>query len=306
VIGGTRPPDQRNCATDRIIGKIDPLRGRSAAPGFEDRHVADIYIPILAYHRVVDGVASPLAVTPAEFSRQIAWLREQGYTGVPLADAVAARAGRLSGQAGGRGGAWKGYKAFALTFDGGYADVFRNVLPVLREHRIPAHVFLVTDLLDTKTLLQLPEGINTDPTRDRALTWDEAMQLKEAGFGIGGMTATHPDLTALDAAAAAAEIDGCRDAIRGFLGDDPDYFCFPFGRLSAPLKEAVKNAGFRGAVYTPAGKTGGMDRYSLRRVAVSGGLSEKAFAFKVSEQADTLRENPTMFAMMKALGKAFD
>src|SRR5262245_56840139 len=67
--------------------------------------VAEVYIQILSYHRVVEGVDSPLAVTPAEFSRQMAWLKEAGYVGVPLADAVAARAGRLSGQAGGRGGA---------------------------------------------------------------------------------------------------------------------------------------------------------------------------------------------------------
>ena len=268
--------------------------------------MAEVYIPILAYHRVVDGVDSPLAVTPAEFSRQVAWLLDQGYTGVPLADAVAARAGRLSGQAGGRGGAGKNFKAFTLTFDHGYADNFRHAFPILKERRIPAHFFLVTEPIDSGALLALPGNPNTDPKRDRLMNWDEAMQLKEAGMGIGAMSARHVDLTTLDPAAARDEVEQSRDAIRGFLGDDPDYFSWPFGKFTPPLKEMVKDAGFRGAVHTPSAKTGGMDRFSLRRIAIRPGFSDKVFAYKVSEAADLLRENPAKFAMMKALGKAFD
>ncbi|MDZ4804255.1 MAG: polysaccharide deacetylase family protein [Candidatus Eisenbacteria bacterium] len=267
--------------------------------------MAEIYIPILAYHRIVDGVDSGLAVTPEQFAHQLNWLKNRGYVGVSMADAVAARAGRLSGQAGGRGGAWKNYKAVALTFDHGYADNFRNAFPILKEHGIPAHFFLVTGFLDTSNLLPLPGNPNTDPKRDRLMTWDEAMQLKEAGMGIGAMSAHHVDLTSLDAAAAKEEIDQSRDAVRGFLGDDPDYFSYPFGKLTPALKELVKDSGFRGAVYTPEGKTGGIDRYSLRRIGIPPGLSDKAFAFKVSEQADTMRENPAMYALMKAMGKAW-
>jgi peptidoglycan/xylan/chitin deacetylase (PgdA/CDA1 family) len=268
--------------------------------------LALIYIPILTYHRVVDGVASPLAVTPAEFTHQMKWLRDSGFRGVTLADAIAARAGRLSGQAGGAGGAAKGMKAFTVTFDHGYVDNFRNALPVLKEHRIPAHFFLVTDLIDTKQLLELPERINTEPDRDRLMSWDEVTTLKDAGMEIGSMGAAHLDLTAVSRDLARADLDKSRDSIRGFLGSDADYFSYPFSRLDAKAREIVKEAGFRGAVYTPTGKTGGMDRHSLRRVMIQGGLSDKAFQFKLTEQADSLRENPKLFGIMKALGKAFD
>jgi peptidoglycan/xylan/chitin deacetylase (PgdA/CDA1 family) len=268
--------------------------------------VALIYIPILSYHRVVEGVKSPLAVPPAEFLHQMKWLRDNGFRGVTLADALAGRAGRLSGQAGGAGGAGRGMKAFTVTFDHGYADNFRNALPVLKEYRIPAHIFLVTDLIDTKQLLPTPDAVNTNPQRDRLMTWDEVQQMKEAGMDIGSMGGSHTDLTAMTPEAVRADLDRSRDSIRGFIGSDADYFCYPFGRTNARIKEIVKQAGFRGAVYTPAGKTGGMDRYSLRRVAIPGGTSDKAFQFKLSEQADTLRENPTLFGIMKALGKAHD
>ena len=267
--------------------------------------MAEIYVPILTYHRIVEGTGGNLAVTPSEFAHQMKGLVEQGYVGVPLADAVAARAGRLSGQAGGRGGAWKSYKAFAVTFDHGYADNFRNAFPILKEFGITAHFFLVTEFVDTQKLLPLPGNPNTDAARDRLMTWDEAMQLKEAGMGIGAMTANHVDLASVDAATAADEINQSRDAIRGFLGDDPSYFSYPFSKLTPPLKEMVREAGFRGAVYTPTGKTGGLDRFSLRRIGIEPGLSQKAFAFKVSEQADLLRENPAKYALMKAMGKAY-
>jgi hypothetical protein len=49
-----------------------------------------------------------------------------------------------------------------------------------------------------------------------------------------------------------------------------------------------------------------MDRYSLRRIGVPGGTSERAFQFKLTDKADTLRENPTLFGIMKALGKAYE
>src|SRR5262249_401657 len=135
-------------------------------------------------------------VPPAEFAKQMKWLRDNGFRGVSLADAIAARAGRLSGQAGGAGGAAKGMKTFALTVDHGYVDNFRNALPVLKGHHVPAHFFLVTDLIDTKQVLNFPDGLNTDPARDRLVTWDEAMQMKEAGMDLGAMGAAHIDLVA--------------------------------------------------------------------------------------------------------------
>lgn len=257
------------------------------------------YIPILSYTRIVDGLSSPLAVTPAEFRSQMEWLKQNDFRGVTLAEAVAQRAGR----------SWLNFKAFCLTFDCGYADIYRQALPILKELHIPVHIFLVTDLVDTKQLLGAPGGINTDPERDRLLNWDEAAAFKEAReatLEIGAMPASGGDLLSQSSQQVEDEVNRARDSIRGFLGSNPDYFCYPAGPPSEMIKARVKDAGFKGAVYTPAGKTGGMDRYSLRRIRITPGLTDKAWRFKLSEQADALRENPTKFGMMKALGRAFD
>jgi peptidoglycan/xylan/chitin deacetylase (PgdA/CDA1 family) len=47
----------------------------------------------------------------------------------------------------------------AVTFDDGYADVYRNGLPVLARKGIPATVFVVTDLIGTRGL-QLHDRLN--------------------------------------------------------------------------------------------------------------------------------------------------
>lgn len=92
---------------------------------------------ILMYHRVADVPVDPwgLAVTPARFAAQMRALKRM-RTPVPL-DHMIERllAGKLD----------KG--AVAVTFDDAYRDVLTNALPVMREHGIPATVFVVTGKL---------------------------------------------------------------------------------------------------------------------------------------------------------------
>lgn len=257
------------------------------------------YIPILSYHRVVAGLNSPFCTSPDEFRRQMQWFKDNDYRGVTIAEAVAQRAGR----------SWLNFKAFTLTFDHGYADNYRNAFPILKEFHVPAHFFVIPDLIDSKQMAPLPGGVNTDPERDRLMSWDEVATLKEAReatMEIGTMPASGQDLLPLAPAAALEEITRARDSIRGFVGFNPDYFALPAGPPPEALKAALKDAGFKGAVYTPEGKTGGFDRYSLRRIRIQSGLSDKAWKFKISEAADTLRENPTLFGIKKTLGQAFD
>jgi peptidoglycan/xylan/chitin deacetylase (PgdA/CDA1 family) len=92
---------------------------------------------ILGYHRVADLAVDPfaLAVRPAHFAEQMAVLRRAAHP-VALADALAAlKTGTLV------------RRAVAVTFDDGYADVYRQAYPVLVRHAIPATVFVVAGVL---------------------------------------------------------------------------------------------------------------------------------------------------------------
>jgi peptidoglycan/xylan/chitin deacetylase (PgdA/CDA1 family) len=102
----------------------------AAAPG----------IPILMYHSVSesveDGVAPYYRVTtsPARFARQLEWLREWGYTVVPLDEAIGGlAAGKLGRE-----------RCVVLTFDDGFRDFLTGAWPAIQRMAATATVFLPT------------------------------------------------------------------------------------------------------------------------------------------------------------------
>jgi peptidoglycan/xylan/chitin deacetylase (PgdA/CDA1 family) len=88
----------------------------------------------LVYHRVTDLPSDPemLAVTPANFRRQMEFLKEQ----FPIL--------RFEEE-------WSGLKepAIVVTFDDGYADNLLEALPILEEVGVPATFFVSTGRIGT-------------------------------------------------------------------------------------------------------------------------------------------------------------
>jgi peptidoglycan/xylan/chitin deacetylase (PgdA/CDA1 family) len=102
---------------------------------------------VLLYHRVAELSADPqlLAVPPARFDEQLAMLCRYG-TPMRVDEMLeAARERRLPP------------RAFAVTFDDGYADNWDSAEPVLDRHGVPATIFVTTGYLDG----------------DREFWWDE-------------------------------------------------------------------------------------------------------------------------------------
>ncbi len=120
---------------------------------------------ILGYHSVVN---TPLEVTdpcftPAEqFLREMRKLAGLGYRFGDLAASVARLRERTLDR-----------PTVCITFDDGLCGVFQSAFPVLRELRIPATVFLVTDLVDSSETLwycRLLDALTR--TTSTTLTWD--------------------------------------------------------------------------------------------------------------------------------------
>jgi peptidoglycan/xylan/chitin deacetylase (PgdA/CDA1 family) len=104
---------------------------------------------VIGYHRVVEDFASaasysipPMLTSVRTFERQLDWLGRR-YDFVTL-DEVAQWAERR-----------RRFRrpVAAITFDDGYADLYRHAWPVLRRKGIPAAVFVVTDYVGTADLL---------------------------------------------------------------------------------------------------------------------------------------------------------
>lgn len=68
-----------------------------------------------------------------------------------------------------------------------------------------------------------------------------------ARFEVGAHTLNHPDLTTLPHAAKQSEIAGSKAWLEDVTGKSVTMFCYPLGRFDRKTKQAVRQAGFRGA-----------------------------------------------------------
>lgn len=100
--------------------------------------VADGRFQILVYHRVGATADRFHPATPAGvFERQMRYLRR--HFNVLSLTALLQAVERREVPA----------RAVAVTFDDGYADLYRYVFPIVREHRVPITVFLATGFIGT-------------------------------------------------------------------------------------------------------------------------------------------------------------
>lgn len=209
---------------------------------------------ILFYHRVAPvypGVPPPaLNVTPERFRAQIEGLLAKGYRFLSLAEAVARH----------RRGEAVPPRSVVLTFDDGFAGLYAYAWPVLREHAVPATIFVVTGYVGR----QVPMGFDawgmthhaaTPDTAWRSLTWDECREMAATGL-IEIAAHTHTHAVFRDAPGALrADLLTCFEHLDREMGEGSRLFAFPFGDpflgyVQPALLEAARAAGASCALTT--------------------------------------------------------
>ncbi len=111
------------------------------------------------------------------------------------------------------------------------------------------------------------------PLKGIMMSWDQVVELRDAGMTIGAHTLSHPNLPNATEDEARREIFGSRDAITERLGGKVRHFSYPNGRGSAHLTEGIKQivaeAGFASATTSLTGAIqAGDDRLALKRIGV--------------------------------------
>lgn len=177
---------------------------------------------ILTWHSI-DPSGSPISLSPAEFRRQVAWLRsgrtrvvsvEELLQSSPDADAV------------------------ALTFDDGFANFATEAAPLLLQEGFPVTVFVVTDHVGRDNRW----GGRTDGVPVLSLMdWETLGRLQDAGVTLGAHTRTHPHLTAA-ATDLRDELLGAADTLERRAGTRPAGFAYPYGDVDARVSAAVAGA----------------------------------------------------------------
>ena len=192
-----------------------------------------IYCPILMYHYIsyapenADSVLRDLTVTPELFSQHVAFLQENGFTSITMAQLWA----------GLTDGVELPEKPVIFSFDDGYADAYAHATPRLLERGMVGTFFLISNNMD----------------QPGYLTWGQAVEMRNAGMEIGNHSASHPNLSALGYDEQFAEIDGAAQRIGEVLGARPQFFCYPLGRYNGQTVRALKESGHIAAVTTSDG-----------------------------------------------------
>ena len=176
---------------------------------------------ILTYHSV-DPSGSVISIDEAEFRRHVAWLASGAARVTGLAQLPAAPGAT---------------DAVALTFDDAFANFSRCAWPLLREHGLPATLFVVsghagrTNAWGGRDAPRIP----TLPLLD----WDALGRLAEEGVTLGAHSRTHPDLRTLTGVALADELEGCAEDIGARAGTRPTAFAYPYGAVNRRVAEAA-------------------------------------------------------------------
>lgn len=231
-------------------------------------------VAALMYHSI-DRSGWKLSVTPETFERQMKYLARKGRA-VPLAGIVAYVRGEKELPA----------HAIAVTFDDGYRDLLTTALPILERHRIPATVFVPSDL-----------SARTDPDGRPRLTGEELRTLSRSPLiTVGSHAKSHRKFTELTPEEMQNELKESADELAQITGECPRFFAYPFGARSAEAESAVRSAGYEAAFGISEGTIhGGDNLFCLKRVQIDSTMSFLLFRLRLTSALDWNRRIVDLF-----------
>ncbi len=185
-------------------------------------------VPVMMYHDVIkergrDAVWFDCSVD--EFRAQMETIKTAGYTPISLKDLLDHLAG----------GKVVPDKSIVLTFDDNYQGFYDNALPILREYKFPAAMFVHTGFVGDKA--------GTHPK----MSWDTLQEIvKDPLVTIGSHTITHPDdITKIPVTDQTRELTDSKRELESKLGVKIDFLAYPDGKNDDAVQALSKDAGYR-------------------------------------------------------------
>ncbi|PHR65017.1 MAG: polysaccharide deacetylase [Idiomarina sp.] len=185
-------------------------------------------VAILQYHHIGDDTPRVTSVTAEELEAHFAWLKENNFTVLSLAEIQ---------QRFENGESVPEYTA-AITIDDGWRNVYREGLEVFKKYNYPFTIFVNPKLMREAS--------------SQYMGWEQLRELQKYGAHIANhsnshwhMTWRHQDETEqawrervlADVLDAQAEIDEQ-------LGEQPRQFAYPYGEYDVALEEMLAEHGF--------------------------------------------------------------
>jgi len=200
------------------------------------------YPPILTYHRIQDrdNNGSP-TVTPALFDQQLAMLSKYREP-VPL--------NQLIHQIDSKKPIPR--KWVAITFDDGEANLYRDAFPILKKHRIPAAIFMITDRIN----------------KSGFLNQEQILEMAAEQITFGSHTHSHAYLPELSESEIHLELAGSK-AMLEHLQFRADYLSYPAGGFTEAIQKIAQEIGYQAGLTTNRGvHRFPLDPWAIRRISM--------------------------------------
>lgn len=184
-------------------------------------------VPIFIYHSVRPHISreskwqDAYDITPELLERQLAYIKEHGYTTITLDDLMRDfESGTTSPVT----------KPVILTFDDGWENQYKYAFPLLKKYNAVAVFYIFTNPISKK---------------QHFLTWDQIAEMDSAGMTIASHTLTHPYLQKLTKAQLKIEFLKSKQILEDHLGHPILHFASPFGFSNISIEALLKEAGYR-------------------------------------------------------------
>lgn len=207
-------------------------------------------LPVLMYHGLHAAADRPgfdpvYSVAPAEFERQLDWLRDHGYRTVRLNEPVA------NGNE----------KRVVISFDDGDASNRSVALPLLASRGMVAEFFITSDFIG----------------RPGMVSEDDVRALAAAGMGVQSHGRSHRFLADLDAAELETELDDSKTRLERITAKPVSALALPGGRGGERECAAALRLGYR-RVLTSIPVDNRRARDYCERIAITRGMGLDEFA----------------------------
>ena len=212
-------------------------------------------VTIFIYHKFGEERYPTTNVTLENFARQLSFLRDNGYSVLPLA--------RLADLL--DSGAPLPDRAAVITIDDGYLSTYAAAWPLLRRHGYPFTVFLYTEAVE--------RGYRN------FLTWEQVAEMAAAGVDFQDHAYGHlrfgtPPVAGMERAAYGRwikdDLRRSRELLTRRLGRPPEFLALPYGEYNAEVAAAARSLGYRRVLSQDPGSVSRFSGYILPREPILG------------------------------------
>ena len=167
-----------------------------------------------------------------------------------------------------------GRDAVAITFDDAFETVYSNALPILRDYKISATIFIPTGNIGQKPLWDMEkEAVEKVAGKETLLSFRSVVD-------YGSHTVSHPFLTQISDCKLTRELSESRSVLEKMLDCRIDTLAFPYGDHNEHIINESEKFGYR-YVYSIAPERIDTGNYKLLRGRTAVSVKDSSLEFQL-------------------------